>query len=172
MSTRANPNPPELSPQEIERFWANVNKTPGQGPKGDCWEWIPSSHRKDYGRLLFRSRQPGQRTIIVTRIAYFLVTGKWPLLFMLHRCDNPPCVNPDHLFEGTQKANIQDALEKGRMLTGSDNPAARLTEAVVREMRTLYAGGQFSHQKLADLYGVAKSTVRRTVTRKTWIHIP
>lgn len=97
-----------------ERFWRHVDKSPGCGPQGECWVWTGQLHDKGYGwmelacgrrRSLFRAH----------RLSWLLHIGEIPLdQQVLHRCDNPPCVRPDHLFLGDSHINWLDAVSKGR----------------------------------------------------------
>ncbi len=94
-----------------ERFWEKVDTT------GDCWLWMGArsghadrqGYAQGYGQLNVSGRDKK-----ATHIAWFLETGTWPVNQMCHTCDNPPCVRIAHLFDGTQKDNMQDALKKGR----------------------------------------------------------
>jgi len=87
-------------------FWSLVNKA------GSCWEWLGHKHSQGYGLYRFHSRQDTG----AHRISWFLANGPIPDgLFVCHHCDNPPCVNPSHLFLGTARDNAIDASRKGRL---------------------------------------------------------
>lgn len=89
------------------RFWRHVEKT------GGCWNWTAARNRKGYGTFTM----PGKMRHVPTlahRVSWFLTHGKWPEPCALHRCDNPRCVRPDHLFEGTKADNNADMRAKGR----------------------------------------------------------
>ena len=89
------------------RFWARVDK---RGPN-ECWEWTGGRKGHGYGQVFFNSKN--MRT---HRLSWVLKNGPIPPdLYVCHRCDNPPCVNPEHLYLGTQKQNIREAQEKGRL---------------------------------------------------------
>ena len=92
-------------------------------------------------------------------------------MVIMHSCDTPVCVNPDHLSLGTNAENAADASRKGRRLPGSLNHQAKLTEDQVREMRLLYAAGGVSQAQLAQQYGVSHALVSFIVTRRAWKHI-
>lgn len=86
-----------------ERFWGKVEKT------DMCWIWKANKDKDGYGYFYYNGKQ-----VLVHRFIFFLTYKKWPKKFILHHCDNPSCIRIDHLFEGTQKDNIQDAIKKGR----------------------------------------------------------
>lgn len=92
----------------VDAFWAKVDKTPGHGPKGDCWVWTGCKLPHGYGSF-------GQHTR-AHRYSYELHNGalKGPLEKVCHECDNPSCVNPAHLWVGTQEENALDMSSKGR----------------------------------------------------------
>lgn len=90
------------------RFWRSVRKTRA------CWLWQKSLFRTGYGQISMRQKIGGRRETRAHRVAWFLVYGKWPSKGVCHTCDVKSCVRPSHLFEGDQKANIRDAVRKGR----------------------------------------------------------
>ena len=91
---------------------------------------------------------------------------------VLHRCDNPPCCNPDHLFIGTMKDNTQDMMRKERHhAPGAKNPSKKLNISDVIEIRYLYSTGGYSSRTLGNLFQVTKDTILHIVNRKTWKHI-
>ena len=100
------------SGQSVEdRFWAKVDKT------GDCWLWTASVFRERYGYGKFQAgeNRANTRVVYAHRYSWELVNGPVPDgLFVCHHCDNPPCVNPAHLFVGTHQDNVDDMMSKGR----------------------------------------------------------
>ena len=94
-------------------------------------------------------------------------------LIICHHCDNPPCVNPGHLFLGTHQDNVDDMMQKGRnnQQNGENRFCAKLKEFEVRTIRKAYATGAWTMQELADFYFVTKTTVVYIIKRKTWKHI-
>jgi hypothetical protein len=94
------------------RFWRFVDKTPGLGKNGDCWEWR-GSRRGGYGKLRLDSKVRNIN-IRAHRAAWLIHYGTMPTNDVCHHCDNPLCVRWDHLFDGTDSANRRDAIAKGR----------------------------------------------------------
>ncbi len=137
-----------------ERFWSRVDR---RGPD-DCWLWNRGTNGDGYGCF----KCDGGEQIGAHRFSWSLENGPIPAgKHVLHSCDNPPCVNPDHLFLGTHSDNLADAAEKGRMHGGR----AKLTNEQVLEIRT----SDLSLRKLAAKFGVtfqAISYARRGHTHK------
>jgi len=170
-----------------DRFWPKVNK---DGPVHSvfgtpCWLWTGTTH-KGYGLFWIPGRSPAK----AHRVAWELINGPIPDgLNACHRCDNPPCCNPDHLFLGTLADNNRDMLTKGRASGGGatgDRHGSRthpeklkrgeahgmsyLTEEAVRTIRADYATG-VTQATLAWRYRVEPTTIRRVLKRETWKHV-
>lgn len=130
----------------IAAFWAKVDRS------GDCWEWLPLSRsRAGYGLHCTKALGIGQKQAYAHRIAYALEVGPIPSgIGVLHRCDNPSCCNPAHLFLGTAADNMQDCARKGRTRN-----QRRLTDGQVQAIRDRYAAGGITFQKLGDLFGIS-----------------
>lgn len=127
-----------------------------------CWEWRGVRSTWNYGMVNGRSAH---------RIAYTRAHGSIPEgMFICHRCDNPPCVNPDHLFAGTPAENTADAIAKGRMARGEKAGPSRLTKATVLEIRARAAAGELQY-RIAEDIGVCNMTISHIVRRKSWTHI-
>jgi len=92
-------------------------------------------------------------------------------LCVLHDCDNPPCVNPLHLFLGTHQDNRDDCCSKGRHNRGEKQGISKLAEEKVRWIRKLYAGRHGTQQEIGALFGVSPNTIGCVVRRKTWAHV-
>jgi Mor family transcriptional regulator len=134
-----------VTERQRRKFWSHVD----QASEG-CWEWHAARTRKGYGQGWIGKRG------LAHRLAWELTSGPIPDgLCVLHRCDNPPCVRPEHLFLGTQHENIADAVQKGRM--ASEKRRAKLTADAVRCLRAEYRGE--SPYGLARRYGVAPPTI-------------
>jgi predicted XRE-type DNA-binding protein len=125
-----------------------------QVKKDGCWEYHDGA---GYGKARW-----GGRTERAHRVSFFLANGFWPEVVM-HTCDNPSCVNPEHLRAGDHADNVRDALAKGRLHT-------KLTRELVRQIRHVYAEGTKDQAQLADIFGVTRSAISQIVNRKTWRH--
>jgi len=135
-----------------QRFWAMVEKA---GPN-DCWTWTAWKHRKGYGYVRVKGR-----LLRAHRVAYELAIGPIPKgIRVLLRCDNPACVNPNHLFLGSHDDNVRDRVSKNRSAFGERNGRAKLTQSQAEEIRRVYGRNQISQQELADEYGISKTQVR------------
>lgn len=150
----------------MDRFWSKVDR------RGDdeCWPWLASVRRKDegYGAFYLNGRhQPA------SRVAYMLTYGDIPPgVVVCHRCDNPPCCNPAHLFLGTPQDNDADRVAKGRQARGSRNGYAKLTERQVWAIRQLRSIGA-KPAWLAERFGVTPVYIWSLCTghRGAWQHI-
>lgn len=148
-----------------ERFWAYVRKRRGPGA---CWEWTGSVISTGYGKIHVAPGIPA----LAHRYSYELHHGPIPKgLFVCHRCDNRLCVNPRHLFCGTQQENVADMIDKGRGnwrgINGVDNHQAKLTDDIVRAIRT----SPEPAWKAAERHGVSKSLIHAIRQRRLWAHI-
>jgi hypothetical protein len=167
-------SPKSTTPED--RFWSRVDKTDG------CWLWTGGIFSSGYGLLKVSGRM-----LRVHRFSYELHFGPIPDgMYVCHRCDVRNCVNPRHLFLGTNADNMRDAAQKGRVASGDRsglrlhpesaprgerNRHAKLTEEGVRMIRMLYSTGRYTLQDLAESFGVRSLAIGRIVRRKTWRHI-
>jgi hypothetical protein len=143
------------------RFWRKVQKTPS-----GCWEWGGARHLQGYG---FIKRKDGAQ-LRAHRVSYEIHYGPIPDGFdVCHRCDNPPCVNPEHLFLGTDLDNMQDMIAKGRKVSspGVRNGQAKLTEEDVLSIRA--ARGR--QEAIAALYDVSQTLVSSIKSGRRWAHL-
>lgn len=151
------------------RFWRNVRRT------DYCWEWTASTDRGGYGSISENNKSRGAH-----QVSWEIHFGPIPDgMFVLHKCDNPPCVRPDHLFLGTSKDNAQDRQQKGRWkggvtsetaARGESNAKCKLTAAIVIRIRLRHASGD-SPTDMALEYDVNRSTIHAIVKRRIWTHI-
>lgn len=142
-----------------KRFEAKVNKE--STPEG-CWLWTAYKTPAGYGQIRINGKNAHAH-----RIAWELANGPIPPgLDVLHHCDNPPCVNPKHLFLGTDAENQQDCVNKGRhnANTGEDRPNAKLTIGAVKEIKE----SKLSAYKLAAKFDVSRSAIRAVRDGRNW----
>ena len=131
-----------------------------------CWGWRGGVDGGGYG--VFSN---GKRRFKAHRASYELYVGPIPEgMSVLHRCDNPICSNPAHLFVGTQADNMRDAAEKRRVEYGVRHRASKLNASSVRKLRDLHAAGE-SPTRIAELFGVARATVLAVINGRTWRHV-
>ncbi len=170
-----------ITKTNLARFWANIQTTES------CWIWVGTRACRGYGAIsIDRKRWRAHR------LSWAIHNGTIPDgLYICHRCDNPPCVNPEHLFAGTQKDNIADCVRKGRFsrsigertrnnrrrrgfhrtkAIGHDHYNSKLTLENVLEIRsTPPKWGEQS--RLARKFGVTKSSIRDVLSRRCWGHV-
>lgn len=161
-----------------DRFWSKVRKGP------DCWEWLAARGKNPsgslgYGQFSIGSRVDKDRRMHAAhRVAWSITNGEIPVgLNVLHRCDNQACVNPEHLFLGTQRDNVSDMIAKGRKrpAVGDRHGSAKLTEDQVRKIRQEYTRGTSrfnpgNKRELAIEFGVRPSTIT-DVALRGWSHV-
>jgi HNH endonuclease len=147
-----------------ERFFDKFKMT----DKNKCWEWFGNRNPSGYGMIGYLATQ-----VLAHRVSWEVHRGKIPKgLFVLHRCDNPPCVNPNHLFVGTCKDNAQDMILKGRKpdTSGSKNGMSKINEADALKIRRLSAAGN-NFTKIGRRFGLCTTSVSNIVKRKKWSHV-
>jgi hypothetical protein len=139
-----------------ERFWSRVRKT------DTCWYWTGHRDHHGYGRMRIAGRQYGTH-----RLSWQWATGRDPgPLCVMHACDTPTCVRPEHLRLGTMADNQGDSARKGRMARGERHPASKLNETAVQRIRLQAA--IISHSTLARQLGVSRRAVRAILQGRTW----
>ncbi len=188
---------PALTEADVARFRSRVDKTPGQGPTGECWPFKGPFTAQGYGRFGIGSRFE----IRSNRLAYYLGTGIDPGdNEVLHSCDWEPCCRDEHLSAGSRLDNAREAVARGRyptgdrngsrkhpesLLRGDDHPArkfgvktkgelngfSKLTTEQVLEIRRRFDGGGICCNDLARELGMPKQTVYGIITRRAWKHV-
>ena len=145
-----------------ERFWAKVDK---KGPD-ECWEWLATKNRSGYGQIGAGGRHG--KFVLAHRVSWELANGPIPTgMCVLHRFDNPGCVNPAHLFLGTQADNLRDMMDKGHRVCGERVVGSKLTEQDVYEIRQMLSCG-ILERVIAKKYGVTTATISRIKTGRIW----
>jgi hypothetical protein len=180
----------KFSKEIVDKFWSKVDRK-----SSGCWEWKGVFYQgRRYGRFLVRKGVEYR----AHRFSYLLAHGDIPKdLFICHSCDNPCCVNPEHLWAGTHLENEQDKTEKGRrppppsvthpeclargtrngaytkphrVRKGEQNGTSKLTEWEVRFIRYWYVQG-YSNEKLRGVFKVSKATIDRICNGSAWKHV-
>lgn len=179
-------------PQAIVNFNQRICK----GSPDDCWIWIGDTGSNKYGYFSLQGRR-----YLAHRIAYFFEhPSDSQNLLVCHKCDNPSCCNPNHLFLGTDLDNNRDMVSKGRncsaerfsailkeraargdrngsrthpekRLRGENHPASKLLPNQIKEIRRCYSNKEATMQSIADRYHLGLGTVSRIIHRLTWSHI-
>lgn len=130
-----------------------------------CWEWQEYLYH-GYGAFSLKNKPHRAH-----RISYQLFRGPTPKSLMVcHRCNNKRCVNPDHLYLGTSRNNVDDAIRDGLVAKGSDVATSKLTENQVNEMRRLWRTGTVRQKNLAEIFKVDQTLVSLIIKNKIWKH--
>lgn len=152
--------------EDHKRFWDKVNKKTAT----ECWEWTASKDYCGYGRFVFRDS-----LLSAHRVSWEIHNGKILNGFhVLHKCDNPGCVNPTHLFLGTHQDNMNDRgaknRAKGGKRLGEKNGASRFKESDIIAIRALSKQG-IKQKEIAQQFGTTQSVISAIINRKYWTHI-
>lgn len=139
-------------------------------PNTGCWLWTASHKSNGYGYMWGGSKKEHSH-----RLSYSLFKGAIPsVMFVLHRCDQPACINPDHLFVGTQSDNLNDCVKKGRhrpaSLKGEVNHKSKLTDLDVEAIRSATKKPRYLYE-LSEKYGVSRGSICAVRNGRTWKHL-
>jgi hypothetical protein len=155
--------------QVIDSFWSKVEKT------DSCWLWQGGKTDKGYGQFHTTKSEVVYNTTLAHRFSYWLANGDFDkYLYVCHTCDNPSCVNPNHLFLGTNADNMNDMYSKGRgnveqkTVRGEEHGRAKLTWEQVREIRQKHSEGGISQRELGRQYGVDNKAIQAIIQNRTW----
>jgi predicted XRE-type DNA-binding protein len=157
---------PDLTP--IEKFWSKVEK----GETGECWNWKAGLSSKGYGGI--KIKYHGITWNYAHKLSFYLAFGVNAAQYGLvirHKCDNPKCVNPDHLLMGTKKENTADMLERKRNAFGEKSGTAKLSNSQVKEIKNLIEKVGISNFQIAEKFKVDRTTISKIRNKKTWTSI-
>jgi len=160
---------PILTDLELQRFWKKVNISTEDNC---CWIWTAYKSPYGYGQIGIR-----YKLYLAHRVSYMIATGIDPEEKMVcHKCDNPPCVRPDHLFLGEQLDNMADMISKGRAdhtknLKGQHVGTAKLTEEQVVEIWNLHLTEGLGERKLAARFNVTPANIHCILSGQSWKHL-
>lgn len=148
----------------LDRLMSRISKA-----QSGCWEWSLGVCTAGYGRLSYCGKNR-----VASRVMWIAVHGSIPNgLWVLHRCDNPKCINPDHLFLGTRRDNIDDMVRKGRASAprGTACNKAKLTEEIVWQIRKEHHQDGIGFRPLGRKYGVSDAAIRKLISGHSWRHV-
>jgi hypothetical protein len=147
----------------LARLEEHVSPEPNTG----CWFWMGAVNTYGYPHSYM-----GGKCYMMHRVSYEAHKGPIPKgLLACHHCDTPLCINPDHIFIGTEADNSADCARKGRASRGEKHPFAKLNEAKVREMRAIHAAGGTQITQLARMFGVSRPVAQKVCQGKLWRHV-
>lgn len=155
-----------MTQKSLNRFWSKVRKTRG------CWLWTTGKDKDGYGKTCIN-----RKDLRAHRVSYEITYGKIPKgMGVLHKCDNPSCVNPKHLFIGTAKDNAVDMMKKGRrstVLIGETHPSSKLTARKISMIRKMLSenSGYGSGRSIAKKFNVSDALISNIKHNSSWKHI-
>jgi len=145
----------------LKRFWNKVEKKTDV----ECWEWSASRNKYGYGRININKKvMKCHRLSFEIYYKRFISNG----LCILHSCDNPKCVNPNHLSEGTHQDNMNDMINKGRHAKGEKITTSKLKENDIVEIRKLLKETNLTQKQIGKQFNIARSTISLIKSNKRW----
>lgn len=157
--------------ENLPRFWRSVKKI-----DGGCWEWTGIKDHKGYGQFqesYFNGVKRAQKHRKAHRFSFSIKNGEIPKgMIICHKCDNPCCVNPDHLFMGTDKTNKEDCVSKVRHAFGEKSGMAKLNEAEVIQIRQIDQAGVRTRLSIAAQFKISGRMVTSICRYDNWKHLP
>ncbi len=154
---------------KIQEAFENFLEEAHQGNHIGCWNWYRNLNNKGYGTIYIKNIP-----ILAHRLSFKMHKGKIPKnMCVCHICDNPTCVNPNHLFLGTIAENNADMIKKGRArkAKGEELPFSKLNTSKVRQIRNLYKTGKYTMRELGIMFSVSHTPIVSLINRKTWKHV-
>lgn len=150
------------SQKDQDRFLSKLTKR-----QDGCWEWNAARFSKGYGQFTI-----GEYNHRAHRVSHWNFNGSFDeTLDVMHSCDNPWCVNPEHLSHGTNQDNRDDSISKIRHNIGERNGNASLTDEKVLKMRELFETGNFTKSELSRMFNISPAVAGGVIDRKSWNHV-
>jgi hypothetical protein len=151
-----------MNPITKERIENKVERI----PEGGCWVWMGTTTVRGYGQIISNNRKH-----YAHRASYEAFIGEIPKgMHVCHACDNVYCVNPAHLFLGTQKQNLEDMARKGRSTKGERNPMSKLNKEDVKDIKYLFSTG-LSDSEISIEFSVCRQTINNIRNGKVWKNV-
>jgi len=168
-------DPTMVSKTRVRKFIPVKDKFESKFVKGsetECWEWMGTKDKDGYGDFNVNSGPNKNEKAKAHRLSYKLYNGKFDeSLMVCHSCDNPGCVNFNHLFLGTAQDNATDMVNKNRSMRGENNNNAKLSEIDIRDIKRALKTKGVKRMDLAKKYGVNPMTITRIKTKESWKHL-
>lgn len=150
-------------PNDLKKFFLSNIRISKEG----CYEWIGKKNNDGYGTLTIDKKTSSVHRYMAALSLGFDIKSE---LCVLHKCDNPCCINPEHLFIGTQEENIQDMVRKKRIRVGSSKPLSKLNEDSVKKIKELLLAGMFQYE-IAKMFNIDRTIISRINTGEAWKHV-
>lgn len=158
---------PNFDDKTLARFWSKVDR---KGPD-ECWLWTGQIGTNGYGKFTMKMPDNKSPHRSSHQVSYEIECGDRNGLYVLHKCDVPACVNPKHLWLGTQKQNLQDMFNKQRhaiiIIRGEAQKNSKLTVTLVKSLRSLRIAGM-TYKKLSEKFSISPSLARKVCVREIW----
>jgi len=152
-----------LRKNKREDVWKKIDKR----GEDECWNWLDRLSN-GYGQMRFNNKAYGAHRFVYEEVYGMIPEG----LFICHKCNNPSCCNPNHLYAGTQKDNQKQMVNEGRSAKGEMQSLSKLTTRDILKIRSLYSTNEKNQIELGKIFGVDNATISDITRRKTWKHIP
>ena len=153
-----------MTPDTAAGLFNRIEKYVERIPEAGCWLWIGSTNNRGYGKIYLDGKLQ-----LAHRAAYNLFKGDIAAeMVICHICDVKCCVNPYHLYQGSQRDNVRDSKARGQMAVGARNGNAKLTADQIREIRSMSNTSNLTKSEIGKLFGIARITVQQITSGRRW----